>query len=257
MERLTERRTSGINGNALRGWALLFAAIGVAGRGIIQHHVLGVGQVTTSELMELMNGSSSVMTLVTVSLILQAMETCAVPIFALLVVEGAQHTSDYKAYMMRTALMALVCEIPHNLAFGGKLLLTTSRNPVFGVFLSLIMVYFYRQYAGKELKNILIKVIVCVAAIVWSKMLEIEFGAAMVLIVTVLWVFRSRALYRNMAGAIITAVCIVFSPFFLAAPMGFLAVFFYNGEKNTTSRLLNYAAYPAMLILAAVVGVIF
>ena len=254
MERLTTRRNKGINGNALRAWALLCLATGVIGRGVIQHYLLGIGQVTTQQLLEIMNASSDAMTLATVSLVFQAMETCAVPIFALLIVEGALYTRDFKAYLTRVTLLALVCEIPHNLAFGGKLFLMTSRNPVFGVVLSLIMVAFYRQYSGTALKNVLIKVAVAAAAVVWSEMLKIEFGSALVLLVSTLWAFRGKTLYRNLTGAVVTVICSIFSPFFLAAPMGFLLVFFYNEEKGTTGRQLNYAAYPAMLILAAAAG---
>ena len=150
----------------------------------------------------------------------------------------------------------MACEIPHNLVFGGKLLLASSRNPVFGIVLSMIILYFYRRYAGTELKNVLIKAAVCGAGVVWCQMLKIEFGACMVLLVSTLWAFRSKTLYRNLAGAVMTVVCSLFSPFFLAAPMGFLAVFFYNEEKGTTSRTMNYAAYPVILVIAAIAGFI-
>lgn len=254
MERLTHRRNKGINGNALRAWAMMFLATGVIGRGVIQHHMLGAGQVTTQELLEIMSASSGAMTMATVSLVFQALETCAVPIFALLIVEGMQHTSDFKAYFLRVAGLALACEIPHNLVFGSRIFYLSSRNPVFGVLLSLIMLYFYRRYAGHELKNILIKVAVAAAGVIWCQMLKIESGACLVLITSVLWAFRGKTLYRNLAGAVVTVVCSIFSPFFLAAPMGFLAVFFYNEEKCTTSRKMNYLAYPIMLVIAAAVG---
>ncbi len=254
VERLTHRRNTGINGNALRAWALLFLAGGVIGRGVIQHHLLGAGQVSTQELLEIMSASSYAMTMATISLVFQALETCAVPIFALLIVEGVQHTSDFKAYCLRVAGLALLCEIPHNLTFGSKMFYLTSRNPVFGVLLSLIMLYFYRRYAGRGLKNILIGIAVAVAGVVWCQMLKIESGACLVLITSVLWIFRGKTLYRNLAGAVVTVICSIFSPFFLAAPMGFLAVFFYNEEKGTTSRRVNYLAYPIMLVIAAAVG---
>ena len=59
------------------------------------------------------------------------------------------------------------------------------------------------------------------------------------------------------AGALIAAVvCTMITPFYLAAPMGFLAVHFYNGEENTNSRLVNYLAYPAILLVTALVGIL-
>lgn len=254
MERLAQRKNNGVNANALRGWAFMFLTLGVIGRGVIQHHVLGAGLISSQDLLNTMSADPNAMTLATVSLIFQALETCAVPIFALLTMEAVVHTSDFQAYFTRVLGLALVCEIPHNLVFGSKLFYFSSRNPVFGVVLSVIMLYFFRRYAGRDLKNVLIKIVVTAAAFLWCQMLKVEFGAALVLIVATLWIFRKKTLYRNFAGALVTVICSTFSPFFLAAPMGFLAVFFYNEEKGTTSRRTNYLAYPMILVLAAAAG---
>lgn len=256
MERLTRRKHQGINGNALRTWALLFAAAGVAGRGVIQTHMLGIGQINAAQLLEVISASDSAMKLATLSLVLQAMETCALPIFALMLVEGMTHTSDVRAYALRVAGLAVLTELPYNLAVNAKLIAFSSRNPVFSLLVCMALIYFYRTYAGRSLKNILIKAAVTAAAIVWCEMLKIDFGSPMVLVVAVLWAFRGNVLYRNFAGAAAAIVCTVFSPFFLAAPMGFMAVHFYNEEKCTTSRQVNYLAYPGMLLAAAAVGLI-
>lgn len=254
MERLSNKKSHGMNGNALRTWGLLFLAAGVIGRGVIQHHLLGIGQLNTQQLLEAMGASEMAMTLATLSLVLQAMETCAVPIYALLLVTGVEHTSDFKAYFLRITGLALLSEIPYNLALSGRLFAFDSRNPVFGLVLCLVMLYFYKRYAGSRLKNVLIKIMVAAAAVVWCQMLKIDFGACMVLVVTALWAMRDKTLYRNFLGASAAIVCSAFSPFYLAAPMGFLALHFYNGEESTNSRKINYLAYPAILLLAGLVG---
>lgn len=253
MERLgKQRKVFEINGNALRAWGMLFLAAGVIGRGIIQNRMLGIGQLTTAQMIEIM-GTGSNMTLATVSLVLQAMETCAVPIFALLLVDGFRYTADFKAYLARILKLGVLTEIPYNLLMGNAL---SSRNPVFGIAFSLLLLYFYQLYGEKGMKNTLIKLAVTVAAVVWCEMLRIEFGAALVLVTAGLWPNRERPLYRNLTGATMSIVCSVISPFFMAAPMSFLAIHFYNGEKSTNSRLVNYLAYPAMILTAWVVGMV-
>lgn len=257
MERLTPRRKpAGINGNALRTWALLFAACGIAGRGVIQCHMLGVGRVSTQDLLSVMGQSEMNMTLATLSLILQALETCAVPIFAMLLVEGARYTSDFKAYLIRVVKLAVLCELPYNLAVGGKLFDFSTRNPVFGLVLCQVLIYFFLRYDGKEIKNRLVRYAVIAAAVVWCEILKIEFGFPMVLIVSVLWAYRTKPLYRNFAGAAAAIVCSIYSPFFLASPMGFMAVHFYNEEPCDKSREFRYYAYPLILAVAAVAGLI-
>lgn len=257
MERLSTRKKRGsINGNALRTWGLLFLAAGVAGRGVIQTHMLGIGQVTAQQLLAVISSSQEAMMLATCSLVLQAIETCALPIFALMLVEGVQHTSDMKAYVLRVAGLAALCELPYNLAMSGKLFALDSRNSVFGLVLCMVMLLFFRYYSEKKFTNTLIKVVVAVAAIVWCEMLKIEFGSAMVLVTAVLWAFRGNPMYRNFAGAAAAIVCTAFSPFFLASPMGFMAVHFYDGEPGTNSRAVNYLAYPTMLLAAGLVGLV-
>lgn len=256
MERLVRRRKSEINGNVLRTWALLFLAAGVIGRGVIQTHLLGIGNANAEQLLQIMNSSDTAMTLTTVSLILTAVETCAVPIFALFLVDGVLHTSDFKAYFLRIVGLALLSEIPYNLALSGKLFALDGRNPVFGLVLCLVLLSFYRHYAQKKFQNILIKGAVTVAAVLWCEMLKIDCGTPTVLITAVMWAFRAKPMYRNFAGAAMAIVCSAVSPFYLASPMGFLAIHFYDGEKSDTSRKVKYLAYPGMLLAAALLGIL-
>ena len=257
MERLSNRRKpAGINGDALRNWGLVFLIFGVIGRGVLQTHYLGMEGANGQQLLEIMSASDLNMNLITTSLLFQAVETCAVPIFALLLVNGVMHTRDLKAYFLRVAGTALAAEIPFNLAMNGKLLAFSSRNPAFGVLLSMIMLYFYGRYAGRGIQNVLVRILVTAAAVVWCQMLKIDSGVPMVLMVCVLWAFRTKPLYRNFAGATAAIVCSVISPFFAAAPMGFLAVHLYNGEACTRSRTFHYSAYPAILLAAGLAGLV-
>lgn len=257
MERLENRRPRGIDSKALRTWGLLFAAAGIIGRGTIQAHMLGIGHLSGQELLTALSATEQAMQLATISLILQALEVCALPIFALLLTEGMQYTSNKKAYFLRVAGLALTCEIPYNMAVGAKFLDFSTRNPVFSLVVAMAMILLWGMYDGPGLKNKLIKVFVTVAALVWCKMLSVEFGGPMIVVTGVLWAFRKKPLYRNFAGAAAAICCTAFNPFFLAAPMGFMAVHFYNGEhpeKNGANY--NYLAYPIILIAAFALGVL-
>lgn len=254
MYQIGTRKKRIINGNALRTWALLFLAAGVIGRGVIQNHILGVGSLTPVQLLEVMNSSQQAMTLATCSLVLQALETCAVPLYALMLVEGVQNTSGFPAYFKRIFTLAVLCEIPYNLAMSGRILSFGTRNPVFALVMCLVMLYLYSRFpAGKKTTG-LVKVVITIASILWCEMLKIEFGSATILITAVMWAFRRNSLYRNFAGAAAAIVCTVMSTYFLASPMAFMIIHGYDGEKCTNSRTVNYLAYPAILLAAAVVG---
>lgn len=255
MERINERKPAGISGNGLRAWGMVFLTLGVFGRGILQGRILGIGTVTASQLLESMNSSGTAMGLATASLVLQAVETCAAPIFAFLLVEGALHTACMKNYLLRLLGLSLITEIPYNLAISGKVLVAGSLNPVFAMALSLVMVYFYKRYEEKGFRNTLIKTAVTIAAIIWGEMLHISFGSCMVILTAVLWFMRRWPSYRGFAGAAAAVVCTMISPFFLAAPMGFLAVHLYNGEEGTLQRAVKYLMYPAILLVIGLLRV--
>mgnify|MGYP003298753131 CR=1 FL=1 len=197
MERLENRRPRGIDSKALRIWGLFFAAAGIIGRGTIQGHMLGIGDLSGQELLSAIGATEQAMQLATISLILQALETCALPIFALLLTEGIQYTSNKKAYFLRVLGLALTCEIPYNLAVGAKFLDFSTRNPVFSLVVCMAMILLFRMYDGPGIKNKLIKLFVAVAALVWCNMLTIEFGGPMVVVAGILWAFRKKPLYRK------------------------------------------------------------
>lgn len=254
MEQKKQTPLGGLNGNALRAWGLMFLLMGVLGRGILQNQLLGVGVLSGQQLLESIQNSRTAMFLATAALVLQALETCAVPIYAFLLTEGFSHTGNFFHYLARIAALAVFCEIPYNLAMGESAFAFSSLNPVFGMLLSLVLLYFFRRYEGKSLPNVLIKSVVLIAALLWATMLSVESGIPLVLMVSVLWFLRKRQNLRTLVGATVSIAFMIFSPFFLAAPLGFMTVHFYNGDKGADNRLVNYLSYPVLLLLFALVS---
>ncbi|MBQ9166140.1 MAG: hypothetical protein IJX71_04370, partial [Oscillospiraceae bacterium] len=188
-----DETTRGLNGNGLRTWGLLIVVLGIIGRSLLQRRLLGIGTLSTMELFETMQGSDEVMIIATIALICQAIETCAVPIFAFLAVQGIERTSNFTLYLLRVAGVAVLSEIPFNFAMSGTLIDLNSRNPVFGLVLALVLLFFCKTYAESNLKNNLIKAVVLIAALLWAQMLKIEFGACLVFVSFFTWLFRRKA----------------------------------------------------------------
>ena len=151
MERLGNTKPAGLHTGSLRAWGMMFAIAGIISRGILQNKILGVGLRSMEELMGLMDVSSTAMAVATIALVLQAMETVAVPIFVFMLFEGFQHTSDWKKYLARVAGMAVLTEIPYDLAMSGKVLEFDSQNPVVGLVLCMVLLYLFRRFEGKKL----------------------------------------------------------------------------------------------------------
>ena len=254
MERLARRDDTkeGISRSALRIWGLLFVTFGIVGRAIIQNRLLDMGNITNEQLLEAMMSSSRTMIFATAALVLQAVEVCAVPIFACLLVDGVRHTANLGKYLLRVVSLAFVSELPYNLAISGSLWDPSSRNPVFGLAFALGMLYLFRLYDGATPGKRLLRVVIVAAAVLWTMLLRVQDGAGCVILVAVLWLCRNRIQYRVFAGCIAATCCCAISPFYLAAPMGFMVVHFYRGEKGDENKIINYLAYPVLLIAAAV-----
>ena len=250
MERINTHKPRGLTAMGIRIWGMIFLALGIVGRGIFQNHLLGLSQISTDELLTAMQNSDQVMFYATVALILQAVETCAVPIFAYLLVEGFTHTSDYGKYLLRVSLVAVVSEIPFNLCMSGNFIDTGSRNPVFGMVLGLVILYFYRTYEERSFKNFFIKAAITFAGLFWASLLRIETASSVVIIAAVLWAARKKPNFRNMLGCAAAISCCLISTLYLVAPMSFMIIHFYNGEKGEGNRGVNYAAYPIFLVAA-------
>lgn len=251
MTTTSRRKPSGLNRQALRTWAMIFLAAGIAGKCIIQNTLLGLSNLSGEQLLQMMDANPSVVSMVTLALVLQAVEACAVPVFVFLLVEGFQKTSDLKLYALRVVGVALLAEIPYNLALGGKFLVMESRNPVVAMVICMAMMYFYQRYAGAKVTNVLIKAVVTVAALLWTVILGIEHGFLIVLLAATLWFTWDKQNWRTLGGVTVTMCGCILSPFYLAAPMTFLALHYYNGEKGDDTKWVNYLAYPAILTLFA------
>lgn len=247
-ERLNQRKSSGLSGRMLKIWGLAFLAVGAAGQAILQNKLLGIGSLTTAQLLEAMQQNQTVMLYATLALVLQTAQTCAVPIFAFLLVERFRTQEKPFVYIGWLLGAAAISELPYNMVMSGKLLQAGSLNPLFTMALCAVMLLFYRMFPGKTWKDKGIKVIVTGSAILWTLMMGMEFGPCAVLLTCIIWSLGHKPLVRNLVGAVAAILSSIVSPFFVASPMGFLAVHMYNGELEE-HKFTNYLAYPAILLV--------
>ena len=255
METLESQPKAGLSGDGLRAWGLIALAAGATGKGLIQQKLLGLGGLDAAGLLSLMDSSDSAMALVTVALILQAVECCAVPIFAFLLAEGASHSQSLGRYLCRVLVLAAAAEIPYDLVVSGTALSLTSQNPAFGLVLGLVVLYFCQRHSGPGFKNRAIQAAVTLAAMAWAAMLNITYGCCTLVLVLVCWALRKKPMLRNLAGACTAVACSLSSPFFLASPMSYLVMHSYNGTQGEAGKWVRYLAYPAILLLVWAVTV--
>ena len=262
------RKVRGFSGQGLRIWGLVFLSLGV---------------VLNPKLSANLASMETDFIFTSLGLIFGLLHYVAMPIFAFLLVEGFTHTSSLKNYAVRIGLVALATEIPFNYAMEGKLLgtfkfpnlATLQLNPVFGLLLALVLLYFFRRYSGKTLKLVALKGLLWIMAFVWVRMLGIKYGTAMILLVPLIYFLRNKKMIMIFAGCIAMTLCgfldssqIVtnevadaasnaatsvlnttsVASYIASAPIAFIFLHFYNGEPGERNRYINYLAYPAILV---------
>lgn len=254
MSELIDRRPSGLSRQALRTWGVLAMVLGTVGVAVLQNGILGVTNNSGASLLQVIESAPAMMGFATLAVVLQVVYCCATPIFAFLLTEGFSKTANRRKYFLRVLGLALITELPYNLAFSGKWIALENRNPVFGLIIAMAMLWLFCRYPGKSVKAIALKVVVALAAIIWTWMLRIGEGPSLVLLTAVLWLLRNKERLRVLFGCVTAFVCCLFSLFYIAAPMAFLAIHFYNGEKGEENRFVNYLSYPVILLIAGILG---
>ena len=254
MLRIQSNRPTGIPASTMKLWGLAALLLGSASVALLQNGLLHLGEISAEELSQSMQNSNTVMMTATLALVLQAIGTCAVPIFALLLVEAYRREENFRLLAERVCVIALLSEIPFNLAMDGHLMAVETRNPAFGLVLGLVCLYTYGKLPEKKFAHIAVKVLVTVAALGWSIVLQIQDGFAVVALVAALWSFREKKNQRVLAALGCCAVLILLSPFYLAALLGVLGIYFYNGEAGEDHQAMTDLCYPGMLALMGVLG---
>ena len=252
-ERLVSQRTPrGTDGAKLRKWAFLFVTAGVVGRAILQNSLLGVNILSGEEMMALLNSNSAAMTILTAALVCQLAQTCAAPLFAMLLVEGFRHTAHFEKYLIRVGVLALVCELPYHFAMDGKLFALCSSNPVFALLICLVILFFFNRYCDKSLKNTAMKALIFAAAFLWCRMLNVEHGVCLVIFVAVLWYAREKSNARAMLAFCGAMACTLFDMYYIAAGLACIMLHRYTEERGEQNAAFNYAFYPVLLLAVGI-----
>ena len=247
MKLLNKIRAFQFTTTGIRIIGMIFLAAATYGT-MLQTKALGVGYMTNTALLNLLEENPEIMASVSMALMMQMIGACALPIFVFLLVEGATHTSHYGKYMLRVLGLAVACQLPYNLITTGNLMYMTRLNPVFALVMCMIMLYFFRTYTEKNAKHRILKIVGFVGAYLWSNILGVEHGACCVILCAVLWMLRGKQNLQTFIGIAVMFACSIFSMFYIAAIFSFLALHFYEGKKGEENRLVNYLAYPVILL---------
>lgn len=176
----------------------------------------------------------------------------AFPIYCFLLVEGFHKTKDVKKYSVRLLVFALLSEIPFDLAFKGKVFYFEYQNVFFTLFLGLVtiaVIDYIRKKIEKKFQVLMLSFVVAVAGILSAVLLKTDYDGIGVAIIIIMYAFYERRVERIVAG------CLAFI-WERTAPLAFIFIGFYNGERGRQVKYFFYAFYPLHLLLLYLISVI-
>lgn len=179
----------------------------------------------------------------------------AFPIYAFLITEGYVHTHNVRRYMLRLGLLALVSEIPFNLAVSNTITNPGSQNIFWTLLLGLLAIWamdLCRQRLPVHLWSLsLLPVpVACVAAVV----LNTDYNCYGVLIICLFYVARQQPLMQFVSIGVLQYLMGYIQ---LWGQLAFVPIFLYNGKKGRSGKLLQwlfYFYYPVHLLILAILA---
>ena len=192
-------------------------------------------------------GGIPVSTLLAADRVLRYIGRLAFPIFCFLAVEGFLHTHNVKGYLGRLLLFGLLSEVPFDLAFFRTPFAPQHQNVYWTLALGVLAMAGLRHFEKPD-GTASGKGLLCVGACALTAFLAgTDYHAIGVLIICTLYLTRADRKRQCLAGALLFL-------FELTAPLAFVLVWFYNGQRGACSPLQKkafYWFYPVHLLVLA------
>ena len=170
----------------------------------------------------------------------------AFPVYAYCLAEGFRYTSDYRRYLGRLALFAILSEIPFDLAFYGVPFSFAHQNVFFTLTLGLILLWVLERFREQLLLCAGAFVVLCFLA----QALHMDYGAGGLLMVfafylarqgTSPWIGWGIFVFINLFGY---AVGVQWAAIIALLPIGL-----YSGKAGKKKQRFFYWIYPLHLLL--------
>ena len=245
MTALSPRRSFSFSGTALKTIACITMLVDHIGASCIEAGILtpGLDAGTLSQ------DTLSIYPLYRLDMVLRFTGRLAFPLFCFLLVEGFIHTHDVRRYVQRLLLFGLVSEVPFDLAFFRTPFALQHQNVYWTLALGVLAMAglkLFEKENGLPGWQGLVWAGGCAVLALASRT---DYHAIGVLIICALYMARADRKRQCLAGAVLFL-------FELTAPLAFVLVLFYNGQRGACSPLLKkafYWFYPVHLLVLAMI----
>ncbi len=195
------------------------------------------------------------------------------PIFAFLIVEGYFHTANFKKYIQRLFVFALISEIPFNLMTGSRLFYPIHQNVLWTFLISLGLIHLNEKAKAshQRIRILGTAVFSVLLGSLTGLLLMVDYYHAGVLTVLIFYFFRGSSLlhrigqfigmwyvHAEMLGGLGYEITLFGHSFFLIqqsfALLALIPIWLYQGKQGPYNKALKavyYWFYPVHLLILA------
>lgn len=187
--------------------------------------------------------------LLTLDLCLRWAGRLAFPLYCFLLVEGFLHTHDVRRYFLQLLGFGLVSELPFDLAFFHTPFYWSHQNVYWTLALGVLAMAALRHFQTAAGAATWQGLLCAGGCILLAYLAQTDYDGIGVIIICALYLTRTNRKWQCLVGAVLFA-------FEITAPLAFLPVSLYNGQRGRCSRAEQWAFYlfyPAHLALLAAV----
>lgn len=184
----------------------------------------------------------------------------AFPIFSFLIVEGFLHTSDFKKYLKRLLLFALISEIPFNLIYTGSFVFPFHQNVMFTLLLGLLCINEIDKIKNNRNLKVIIKGMLKILLFLLAGLIGfVDYGVTGILTIIIFYIFRNFKF--AWLGQLISFILLYivffkgqsiiinifgmeyFLPLQALCILALIPIWMYNGKRGIKNKALKYGFY--------------
>lgn len=185
--------------------------------------------------------------LLTLDLCLRWAGRLAFPIFCFLLVEGFLHTHDVRRYFLQLLGFGLVSELPFDLAFFHTPFYWSHQNVYWTLALGVLAMAALRHFQTAAGAATWQGLLCAGGCILLAYLAQTDYDGIGVIIICALYLTRTNRKWQCLVGAVLFA-------FEITAPLAFVFLWFYNGQRGACSKAQKwgfYLFYPVHLAVLA------
>ena len=195
----------------------------------------------------------------------------AFPIFAFFIAEGFAHTHDWKQYLKRMAIFAVISEVPFDLMAGGTPFYPIHQNVMFTFCIALLCLAWLDRLKKKHQGSLLWAadiLLVCLVGFVAGTVTFVDYYGYGVLTVIIFYLCRDSKWgwlasliclwyinWEALAGLVYTVGSFEFPQQGLAL-LSLPLIWLYNGKQGPHNKAIQYGCYAFYPVHLTIVGVL-